>query len=130
MVETINALTLIADENNIPRDTVVDALKDAIIKAYTKEYPETELEVLIDIDNRRIQINKLFKVVEANDDLNDYTEISIEDVQKKDPSLKLGDIYKEVIHLKELSKLSLGIHLSQMFKHNVTSQTNKQIYTQ
>jgi N utilization substance protein A len=121
-------LTLIADENNIPRDSVVDALKDAIIKAYTKEYPETELEVIIDIDSKRININKLFKVVEPYDDLNDYAEMTIKEAQKYDPSLKVGDIYKEPIHLSELSKLSLGLNLSQMFKHNVTSQTNKQVY--
>ncbi|MDR3257927.1 MAG: hypothetical protein LBT17_03955, partial [Mycoplasmataceae bacterium] len=39
-----------------------------------------------------------------------------------------GDIYKEQVHLSELSKLSLGLYLSQMFKHNVTSQSNKQVY--
>jgi N utilization substance protein A len=129
-VDTINALTLIADENNIPRDNVADALKDAIIKSYTKEYPETELEVNIDIDNKRLSINKLFKVVEASDELNDYSEISVEDVKKIDPKLQVGDIYKETVPLNELSKLSLGLHLAQMFKHNVTSQSNKQIFTQ
>jgi hypothetical protein len=69
-------------------------------------------------------------VVEPNDEINDYAEISVTDVKKTDPSLKVGDVYKESVPLKELSKLSLGLHLSQMFKHNVTSQSNKQIYAQ
>jgi N utilization substance protein A len=109
---------------------VADALKDAIIKAYTKEYPETLVEVNIDIDNKRLSIFKLFKVVEPSDELNDYAEISIEDAKKIDSSLKVGDTYKENVPLKELSKLSLGLHLAQMFKHNVTNQSNKQIYAQ
>jgi N utilization substance protein A len=130
MADTINALTLIADENNIPRDTVAEALKDAIIKSYTKEYPETIVEVDIDIDNKRLSIHQLFKVVEPNDELNDYAEITITEAQKVDPKLQVGDFYKKVIPLQELSKLSLGMHLAQMFKHNVTNQSNKQVFTQ
>jgi hypothetical protein len=77
-----------------------------------------------------LAINKLFKVVETKDEINDYAEITEEYAKKHDSNLKIGDFYKEAVHLSELSKLSLGLHLSQMFKHNVTSQSNKQVYSQ
>jgi N utilization substance protein A len=128
MVDTVNALVLIADEHNIPRDTVVDALKDAIIKAYTKEYPETLVEVNIDIDRKHLSIYRVLKVVEPYEDLNDYTEIPLADAQKHNPQIQLGDSYKEPVHLSELSNLSLGLYLSQMFKHNVTSESNRQVF--
>jgi hypothetical protein len=87
------------------------------------------LEVIIDIDNKKLAINKLFNVVENKEEINDYAEITEDDAKKHDPNLKVGDVYKEMVHLSELSKLSLGIHLSQMLKHNVTNQSNKQVYS-
>lgn len=52
-IELINNIKLIADEKRIPRDNVSDALKDAITKAYVREYPETVVEVIIDIDEKK-----------------------------------------------------------------------------
>ncbi|GHU26320.1 hypothetical protein FACS1894152_0660 [Bacilli bacterium] len=127
--QIFDAITLIADQRNIPRDTVIDSLKDAILKSYVKEYPESELEVVIDYDNKHMEINQLFKVVDDNPELNDYSEISVKDAQAIDKSLKLGDIYKKPVSLADLSKLSLRMHLAQLLKHNVTSQSNKQIFT-
>ncbi|GHU32035.1 hypothetical protein FACS1894166_04580 [Bacilli bacterium] len=127
--QIFDAITLIADQRNIPRDTVIDALKDAILKSYVKEYPESELEVVIDYDNKHMEINQLFKVVEDNPELNDYSEIAVKDAQTIDKTLKLGDTYKKPVSLADLSKLSLRMHLGQLLKHNVTSQSNKQIFT-
>jgi N utilization substance protein A len=127
--QIFDAITLIADQRNIPRDTVIDSLKDAIIKSYIKEYPESELEVIIDYDNKHMEINQLFKVVDDNPELNDYAEISVKDAQAIAKSLKAGDTYKKPVSLADLSKLSLRMHLAQLLKHNVTSQSNKQIFT-
>ncbi|MDE7434057.1 MAG: hypothetical protein K2M43_02985, partial [Mycoplasmoidaceae bacterium] len=126
-VELINNIKLIADEKRIPRDNVSDALKDAITKAYVREYPETVVEVIIDIEEKKLEVNKLLKVVEPYDDFNDYCEILLEDALKLDPQAKVGDDIKEPIDLTLLDRAVIA-HILQIFKSNITIQTNAQVF--
>ncbi len=126
-VELINHIKLIADEKRIPRDNVSDALKDAITKAYVREYPETVVEVIVDIDNKRLEVNKLLKVVEPYDDFNDYCEILLEDAKKINESVNVGEEIKEPIDLSKLDR-SVVSHILQIFKSNITIQSNVQVF--
>ncbi len=126
-IELINNIKLIADEKRIPRDNVSDALKDAITKAYVREYPETVVEVIIDIDEKKLEVNKLLKVVEPYDDFNDYCEILLEDAKKINQNVNVGEEIKEPIDLSKLER-SVVSHILQIFKSNITIQSNAQIY--
>ena len=126
-IELINQIKLIADEKKIPQDSVADALKEAIVKAYVREMPETNIEVKIDIDNKTITCNKLLNVVEDYEDLNDYSEISVENAKKIDENLKVGDIYYEHIDLNKLSRPVVS-HILQIFKNLISTQTNLGVY--
>ncbi len=126
-VELINHIKLIADEKRIPRDNVSDALKDAITKAYVREYPETVVEVIVDIDNKRLEVNKLLKVVEPYDDFNDYCEILLEDAKKINENVNVGEEIKEPIDLSKLDR-SVVSHILQIFKSNITIQSNVQVF--
>jgi N utilization substance protein A len=128
-IEFVQNIKLIADEKHIPRDTVGDAIKDAIIKAYVKEYPETEIEVKIDIDNSVLEVNKLMKVVEPYDDLNDYCEITTDQAKTLDPNLKVGDVYRESIELAKLPR-TVVVHILQVFKQNIATKSNIQIFNE
>lgn len=123
----IESIKLIANEKKIPEEFVANALKDAIVKAYTREFQETIVEVIIDLNASRIEVNKLLTVVERYDDLNDYNEIAIEDARKIDPKLGIGDIYKEPINLDTLERPVVA-HIFQIFKQNISLESNKQIY--
>ena len=82
----------IANTKQIPVPTVVKAFEDAMQKAYSKEFPEEVCEVTIDLDSGKINLHKIFDVVENNkQDLNEYFEITLDEAKKKDPSLKVGD---------------------------------------
>ncbi len=126
-VELINHIKLIADEKRIPRDNVSDALKDAITKAYVREYPETIVEVIVDIDNKRLEVNKLLKVVEPYDDFNDYCEILLEDAKKINENVNVGEEIREPIDLSKLDR-SIVSHILQIFKSNITIQSNVQVF--
>jgi N utilization substance protein A len=123
----IDNIKIIADEKRIPRDTVAFSLKEAIEKAYKKEFPDTEIEINVDIDRSILEVNRLLKVVENYDDLNDYTEISIEDAKKNRPDVVLGEIYRDPIDLAKLDR-TLAVHVLQGFKHNISTSSNSQIY--
>jgi N utilization substance protein A len=125
--ELIQHIKLIADEKKIPRDTVADSLKDAIMKAYIKEFPDTEIEVIIDIDQQMLIVNRLLKVVEPYSDLNDYTEISLSDAKKHDKNVVLGDTLRLNEDLAKLERPMVS-HILQVFKHNISNQSNKEIF--
>lgn len=126
-IDLINNIKLIADEKRIPRDNVSDALKDAISIAYVKEYPETVVEVIVDIDNKRLEVNKLLKVVEPYDDFNDYCEILYEDAKKINSNVKVGEEIKEPIDLSKLNRAVVS-HILQIFKSNITVKSNAQVF--
>lgn len=123
----INNIKIIADERHIPRDAVADALKLAIKTAYKKEFPDTEIEVNVDIDHSILEVNRLLKVVEPYEDLNDYTEISIDEAKKQKTDVMLADVLREPINLSNLDRLVVT-HILQVFKHNISSQSNAEIY--
>jgi N utilization substance protein A len=125
--ELIQHIKLIADEKKIPRDTVAESLKDAIVKAYNKEFPDTEIEVIVDIDQQILTVNRLLKAVEPYSDLNDYTEIALDDAKKYNKDVVAGDILRLPEELAKLERPMIS-HILQVFKHNISNQSNKEIF--
>jgi N utilization substance protein A len=125
--EFLQYVKLIADENHIPRDTVIDGLKDAINKAYAKEFPESVIEINIDLDKSILEVNSVLNVVEPYDDLNDYTEITLGDAQKYDTNVQVGQTLRLPVNLAKLDR-PIVTHILQVFKHNIYSETNRQIH--
>lgn len=129
----LSAIISIADEKQIPRDNVVEALQTSIIKAYTREYPEEILDVKIDIDNKILEVNKVLNIVKDNDELNDYCEISIEEANKYYKShkinkeAKIGETLLKPVELSSLPK-KIVEHIVQLFKQAITRSANINIY--
>jgi N utilization substance protein A len=123
----IQQIKLVADEKKIPRDNVADSLKDAIIKAYVKEFPETIVEVNISVDDGILEVNQLLNVVEPYEDLNDYTEIALADAKKYNENITVGEVLKLPI---DVAKLDTPVqsHIFQIFKHNIINQSNVEIF--
>ncbi len=124
---------MISDEKKIPQDTVMDALKGAIIKAYEKVYPEEVLSIDIDIDKNIFSVNKVFNIVEKSDDLNDYVEMTVEDANdyykknKIDKKAKIGDVLLQELDFSTLSKKAVD-QIIQIFKQTITIKGNIEIF--
>lgn len=89
------AVNQIAAERNIDPEEVLEAIKLAIQTGFRKDYPEEEVEnveVDIDQDNGLISVLADKKVVEKV--TNPKTQISLEDAQKIEKRLKVGDHIK------------------------------------
>lgn len=118
----------IAKTKQIPVITVVKAFEDAMQKAYSREFPEEVCEVSIDLNTDKINLSKIFNVVENNkQDLNEYFEIALDEAKKKDPNLKVGDKWKEKFDIQSLER-RVVLHMLQVFKHGVVIESNKNIY--
>jgi len=127
--ELIQNIKLIGDEKKISNQTVADSLKDAIEKAYAKFFPESVVEVIIDLDKSILDVHEVMNVVEDYEDLNDYFEISVADAKKIDENLTAGSTLKKPVDLSKMDR-AIAAYIFQVFKHNITTQSNKEIYNE
>ncbi len=105
--EFIKALDELEATRGISKDSILAALKEALEKAYRKQLgADEDALVRADIDSIKgtIEMYHMKNVVEEVQD--DFLEISLEDAQKSDKSLKVGDVWQEAVSTDELSKLA------------------------
>jgi N utilization substance protein A len=112
------AVRTIADEKNLPEETVMDVIEQAIAAAWRRDNGERDQNVRAEL-NMVDGTAKVFvqrEVVEEDELVNDLTEISLEDAQKIKPDAKLEDIIED-----EFDVVSFG---------RVAAQTAKQVVLQ
>jgi len=105
--EFIKALDELEATRGISKDSILAALKEALEKAYRKQLgADEDALVRADIDSIKgtIEMYHMKNVVEEVQD--DFLEISVEDAQKTDKALKVGDVWQEAVSTDELSKLA------------------------
>ncbi len=85
------AITAIAEEKNLPEDTVKQVVEQALAAAYRRDYGEREQEVRVEMNLKTGEVDAYVskEVVERVGD--DEFEISIEDAQKIKKGAEKGD---------------------------------------
>ncbi|MGK2896577.1 MAG: transcription termination factor NusA [Candidatus Saccharimonadales bacterium] len=89
------AVRTIADEKNLPEETVMSVIEQAIAAAWRRDHGEREQEVRAEL-NINDGTAKVFVAREVVDEVgSDAHEISLEDAQKEKNDAQLGDILEE-----------------------------------
>ena len=102
------ALQNVEDGRQLTKEIVEDALKEALAKAYKKQIEIPDALVRVDIVDGNIHIYHERMVVEEVED--DELEISLEDAQKLNKDLNLGDMVdEEVVDFKEFDRAAVGL---------------------
>jgi N utilization substance protein A len=116
--EMLQIAEAVAREKNIDRDTVLEAMEDAIAMAGRKKYGmERRIDANIDRKTGDIKLHRVLEVVEAPENVeNDLQQISLADAQQRDKKLAVGDLIRE-----ELPPVDFG---------RVVAQTAKQVIVQ
>jgi len=110
------AVRTIADEKNLPEETVMDVIEQAIAAAWRRDNGERDQNVRAEL-NMVDGTAKVFVQREVVEDVvNDLTEINLEDAQKIKSDAKLEDIIED-----EFDVVSFG---------RVAAQTAKQVVLQ
>jgi len=87
----VQVLREIHKEKDIPLEILGEIIEDALVSAYRKHYgSESEIHVEIDWDDARAAVYTRKEVVEEV--TNKHYELSVEEAQSLDPSIKLGDV--------------------------------------
>lgn len=108
--DIIQAMSDIEDMRRIPEEVVLDALKDAVCRAYRKEVtidnslPDINVVAEINHKSKTIDLYQVYNVVEEVED--DELEVSLEDALLEDKNAVLGGTIRRQVELPSFSRAS------------------------
>lgn len=125
----IEALDILENERGIKREVVIDGLKEALEKAYKKQYLCAEATVRVDIDPRtfKVSITEIRTVV---DDVNDEDlELSLEEAQAINPKYQLGDLVETKVSPDDVNRL-VASGTKQMLRQKIREAEKEALYNE
>ena len=125
----LNAIEQLHKERSIPMDTLKEAIQEAFVKTYHKEFdPEADLRVDVDIKKGEIKLFHIKKVVDKIED--ELTEILVKDAQKINSDLKTGDsLENEVEFSKDFSTLA-ALQVKQIIRQKIREKEKELVLTE
>jgi len=102
----VAAVNQLCAEKNLPREVVLEAIQDALVAAYRKDYghKDQELEILLDEKSENITVLQILKVVSKASDEN--KEIAKKDATKYKKNVKVDDIIKIDVTPQEYGRIA------------------------
>ncbi len=103
--ELLEALTILEKEKNISKDTMMDAIENSLISACKNHFGTSDnIKVIMDRETCDYAVYAEKEVVEEV--MDSAIEISLEDAEKLDSSLHLGDIAQIPVESKSFGRIA------------------------
>ena len=126
--EFFRSLELLEQEYGIDKDYMVDKIKAAMVSALKKEYDKPNIEVRVQLNSEKEDLQFFRQKTVVEEVVNDDVEISLEEVKRKSKRYKVGDIFENEIKAKDLKRVSVGA-ARQVIVHNIR-EAQKQMLQQ
>lgn len=124
--ELLGALDAFEQEKGISKDVVIEALKEALEKAYKRNTdPDALCRVDINSVKGTIEMYEQKNVVEEVTD--DLFEIELEDAQKINPELKIGDVLETPVDPDTLTRLA-ALQAKQVLTQKIREYEKQTVY--
>ena len=108
----IKALALVEDEKNISEEVILDALKEAMAKAYKKNAELQDIDVVAEINEKKktIDLYQNYTVVASDDDVeDDELEIGLAEAKEYDSNAEVGGTIRRPVEMTEMSRAAVSI---------------------
>ena len=103
--DLMEALTILEKEKNISRDVMMDAIENSLISACKNHFGTAEnIKVIMDKETCDYAVYAEKEVVEEV--MDPALEISLEDAEKLDSALQIGDVAQVPVHSKEFGRIA------------------------
>ena len=114
--DMIKALGDVEEQRNISMDVILDALTEAMAKAYKKDAELQDIDVYAQINekSKTIDIFQNYNVVEEVED--DELEISLEDAKAYKADAVIGDVISQKKELTSMSRAAASLAKNVMKK--------------
>lgn len=126
--ELLKLIEVLELEKGISKEAIIDALKEALAKAYRKHLGSID-DALVRVDiNPNTGIIEIFeqkKVVETVED--DFLEISLDEIKAKGLSLQVDDFYETEVDLEEFTKGTAMI-VKAVFRQKIAEAEKAALY--
>ncbi len=108
----LKALSAVEEQRNIPESVILDALKEAMAKAYKKDAELSDIDVVAEINEKKktIDLYQNYTVLESDDDVqDDELEIGLAEAKEFDPEAVVGGTIRRPIEMEGLSRAAVSI---------------------
>ena len=105
---------IIAEEKNLPEETVLDIIQMAIAAAWRRDNGEKDMDVraVLNINNGTAEVFVSREVIEDDVAYNPATEIPLKEAKKLDKNTKLGDKIEEKYTVESFGRVAAQFNAS------------------
>ena len=126
--ELLEALTILEEEKNISKDTMMDAIENSLISACKNHFGTSDnIKVIMDRETCDYSVFAEKEVVEEVFD--PALEISLEDAEKLDSSLHLGDIAQIPVESKSFGRIATQ-NAKKLILQKIREEERKAVFDQ
>lgn len=94
----LNAIDTIVEEKQIDKEVIIDAMEQALLSAYKRNFKDTNARVVIDQELGTINIYSQREVVEEEGEyFDDFNQILLSTAKDINPNYEVGDIIEEEV---------------------------------
>jgi len=127
--EFFDALGLLAKENNIDIEMLIEKIKQGVLKAIKKEYPDTE-NILVDINTEKGKFEmKLIKTVVEGDPEDEANEINIDVAKTITKRAKVGGVVEIKLNSAKFGRVAAQ-QAKQQIKHDIKEFEKERLLAQ
>ncbi len=105
--EFLAAMDDLEREKDISKDDLLDAIEQALIAAYKKNYANSQ-NVRVEIDRKtgEVSVYMVKTVVPDEDVMNDYDELTLDEAHALDPGYEIGDVIEQKVIPKNFGRIA------------------------
>ena len=140
----LEAVTELGNQKRLSKDIIKKSIEDAFQLSLNKKFEDeykldlrasklrksdktkveeklesAHIKTVVDLDKAKINIYREFDVLNDDDITDDFVQIPLEEAQKRNPKLKVGDVYSEEIDFDTLTKKDVDRFVSN-FKQSIS----------
>ncbi|MFV0425343.1 MAG: NusA N-terminal domain-containing protein, partial [Bacilli bacterium] len=93
----LTAIDAIVVEKQIDKEIIIEAMEQAMLSAYKKNFKDTNARVAIDVEKGTINIFSQREVVEEDEVYDYFNQIPLSMAREINPNYELGDIIEEEV---------------------------------
>ena len=98
------ALTDVEEERSIPQSVILEALKEAMAKAYKKNEELPDIDVVAEINEKKKSIDLFQNYVVVTEVEDDELEMSLEQARQLDKNAQVGDTVRRPVEIESMTR--------------------------
>lgn len=125
--DLLKAMQSIEDDRKVSKEIVIEALKEALAKAYRKHIDIPDVLVRVDINEKsgEIKVYQQYNVVQEVED--DELEVSLEEARLIKPDTQIGDLFDKEVSIANLGRAA-ALLAKNVMKQKIREAEKQAVY--